>query len=169
MLKLQVLYYFLGFLSIIIYTLQPCECIPTFFQEYRKKRQKIREKRLKLSAAEIRLKDLNEKYHRRDRSEQFAEDIGVEYTHSNRSKWIKNDIKHVELNANVNRHLLAAKHVGVPEIRHALVHRAKGLQKKSFKLFKKKNELRRTGFNSDEMFDRNLEEDNRKYASFNDK
>ena len=87
MLKIRVLLFLLINILIILYSLQPCECVATFFQEYRKKRQKIREKRLKLSTAEVRLEELRRQDLRRARSEQNADQHGVKQDHSNRSRW----------------------------------------------------------------------------------
>ncbi|PWN35359.1 uncharacterized protein FA14DRAFT_178729 [Meira miltonrushii] len=150
------------------------ECRPGYFQEYRKKQQKIRAARLKKSAAEIRLEDLRNRYHERSSSQRKADENDVSLYHSNRSKWIEKDMLQNKVEGNIRRHRLASMILDKkkPELRDVLRHRANELQKESEKLQKKKDKIKRKGFTDfarDDVRQNNFQEDNAVYDKFADK
>lgn len=163
MFKLQV-FLLLYLIPILLSILQNTQSSPAFFQQYRKKQQKNREKRLKQSAAEKRLEDLTKQYNRILKSIHNANNDGIYIDHSNRSDWIKKDMIQNKINANIRKHRLAAKVLkGNIEIKDALGHRANHLQKESNDLQKQKEELKQKGFIDKEMID--LNEFNKVHAS----
>jgi signal transduction histidine kinase len=149
--KIQVLVCLVSITSIILFILQDSVgCSPMYFRAYREKQQKLREKRLKKSAAEKRLKELEDRYRLRIQSRRNADDNRMTPFHTTRTKWIKTDMLHTRVEANMRRHRLASNLLSkeVPEIGDVLNHRANQLQAKSKEINEQKNEVKSQGFNN---------------------
>lgn len=172
MLKLQLLLFLSGTFLVFFYILQDSvDCRPVFFQGYHKKQQKIRENRLKKSAAEVRFEDLTKKYRRRNRSEWNANRNDVGLYHPNRSKWIKKDMLHTKVKGNLTRHRLAGKYLGkeTPEMRDIFDRQADLLQNHSDDLHLQKHMLKGQGQNdytNDDLRDNNFDKDQKVYDKY---
>lgn len=121
-----------------------------YFRAYREKQQKLREKRLKKSAAEKRSKELEDRYRLRIQSKRNADDNRMTPFHTTRTKWIKTDMLQTRVEANTRRHRLASNLLSkeVPELGDILDHRANQLQAKSKEINEQKKEVKRQGFNN---------------------
>lgn len=165
MLKLQVSLFLSGMIPVLFSILQDlADC-------RHKKQQKIREKRLKQSAAEVRLEDLNKKYSRQSRSQWNADKNDVSLYHPNRSKWIKKDILHTKVKGNLMRHRLAGNILGkgMPEMRDIFDNQANILQNHSNDLQLQKLNLKLQSHNdytNDELFHKNFDKDQDIYEKY---
>lgn len=171
MLKTKFTTFLPSIITILYYALQLCDTSPTFFQEYRKKQQKIRSVRLKKSAAEARLYDLRKHYSRREISERHAHENKLGLYHPNYPKWVKKDMLHNKVKGNIKRHNLAAKILqkDYPEMRDIFHHQTEPFHKESERIQEQKDTLKRTGhedFTRSDIRDANMDLDQQKYDKF---
>lgn len=160
-------------MTVLLYILQISECRPIFFQEYRKNQQKLRGKRLKKSAAEQRLGDLQDRFKRRVQSRQNSHDNGLTPWHAKQTKWIKTDMLHTQVKANIRRHRLTSKLLkGNQEINDILEHRANELEEKSKEIQEQKNQIKSQGhkdFSNDKIYRKNFKAQRKAYDTFDKK
>lgn len=112
--------------------------------------KKIQTKQFKLHEATAHLKSIRYQQNLKNRSNEKAMEEEMLLSNSNRSKWIKTQMKQEMLDANIRRHTLAARllrqHVlYAPEISDALNHRADRLQIGTQKYQQRKDKLKKNG------------------------
>lgn len=172
MLAIQVFLLSLHIIPVLLSVITPSvECKPMFFQGYHKKQQKLREARLKKSAAEVRLEELNKKYNRRIKSQMNALESNVNLFHTSRSDWIKKDMWHNKINGTMRRQRLSAKLLQKenPELSNIFDHQADYLQEQSKNLHVKKDEINKNGFTDythEKTRDFNFNEDQKVYDKY---
>lgn len=141
MIKIQFLSALLCIIFALLSALQSFKCRPVSFSQ--KHKEKVA-RRVHLKAAQNRLKDIQWRHARRIRSKRRADEEGITRSNSIRAQWVKVDMAHEKVNANIRRHRLAGMIFGKkdPEINDSLNHRASQLEDHAKKSTKRKINLK---------------------------